>query len=608
MTDVIFTEVITKIGEFAFNGTSLTNITLPNTLSIIGNSAFNCSNLTKVYFLGNNMPTIGTNNFPNANDTAYYFVGAQNTNVLTMFKTAQAFIDSPTNVQSYLYISTNGTSSTGISVSWEHSIASIKKYVVTAYVNSVLVYTSPDVLYTLSSTVVPSTSLTEGETYTFKVQAFYDAVTSDYSIVSISTTFEKKMKYSSLNAKEASVSGFETGVINCAIASKVQIGTVFYIVTNISNYAFSNNLTIKSVLMPPTITNIGSASFQGCTNLLTINIPNTVTNVGNSAFQSCKSLLSSMTFPDSVITMGSSVCYECSSLVSITLPNSLTSIQGTTFANCTSLKSIRLPKTLQSIGVQAFYNCTSLTSITIPNTTTIINDSAFNLIPKLLNVYFLGNIPTINAGNFVSLKDVGYYFGTVTSNYPNINSYFTTAKQLTYPINVEALLNIPTTGSFPNGIFISWDYEDVATSYKVLVLDSSNATVNTITQIVEKKTIITGLTSGQTYTFKVQAINNSTLSDISTSNSVFYTTNIKYSVVNLEAGVSGYQNNPTNVYFESKVIINGTSYWVTSISESAFAGSGLTNVTINPTINNIYKCAFNNCSSLTTVNFSGVIV
>ena len=101
-------------------------------------------------------------------------------------------------------------------------------------------------------------------------------------------------------------------------------------------------------------------------------IPNTynekpVTSIGNSAFKDCDSL-TSITIPDSVTSIGGSAFYNCDSLTSITFGENcqLTSIGEGAFCYCYSLTDITIPDSVTSIGKYAFYTCDNLTSITIP--------------------------------------------------------------------------------------------------------------------------------------------------------------------------------------------------------------------------------------------------
>ncbi|HEY3853347.1 MAG TPA: leucine-rich repeat domain-containing protein [Verrucomicrobiae bacterium] len=66
---------VTSIGQMAFEGSSITSITLPESLADIGYFAFAyCGNLTNLYFAGN-APTVGLWTFADASPTAYYLPG-----------------------------------------------------------------------------------------------------------------------------------------------------------------------------------------------------------------------------------------------------------------------------------------------------------------------------------------------------------------------------------------------------------------------------------------------------------------------------------------------------------------------------------------------------
>ena len=50
---------------------------------------------------------------------------------------------------------------------------------------------------------------------------------------------------------------------------------------------FSNNSSIKKVVLGDDITSIGSSAFSGCSGLTEVTIPNNVTSIGSSAFEGC---------------------------------------------------------------------------------------------------------------------------------------------------------------------------------------------------------------------------------------------------------------------------------------------------------------------------------
>lgn len=105
-----------------------------------------------------------------------------------------------------------------------------------------------------------------------------------------------------------------------------------------------------------------------------IDIP--VSVISESAFKNCYSL-TSVTIPDSVVSIGASAFNGCSSLISISIPSSVKIISRNTFMGCSSLNSVTIPDSVTTIYDSAFYACSSLTSIYIPNSVTYIGSLAF---------------------------------------------------------------------------------------------------------------------------------------------------------------------------------------------------------------------------------------
>ena len=145
----------------------------------------------------------------------------------------------------------------------------------------------------------------------------------------------------------------------------------------IADYAFSNYSTLKSVSFPNSVTSIGYSAFSGCSSLTSVTIPDGVTSIGTSAFHGCSSL-TSVTIPDGVTSIGSYAFCDCRSLTSITIPNSITSIGNSAFDGCSSLASVTIGNGVTSIGSYAFSSCTGMDSLSIYAVDIDIDIKAFN--------------------------------------------------------------------------------------------------------------------------------------------------------------------------------------------------------------------------------------
>ena len=105
----------------------------------------------------------------------------------------------------------------------------------------------------------------------------------------------------------------------------------------------------------------------------------TVTAIGANAFYSRNSsyAITSISIPNTVISIGKNAFYNCRGLKYITIPNSVTSIGISAFYS-TGLSYVKIPDFVTSVGDNAFANCSMLTSITIGESVISIGYDAFN--------------------------------------------------------------------------------------------------------------------------------------------------------------------------------------------------------------------------------------
>ena len=174
----------------------------------------------------------------------------------------------------------------------------------------------------------------------------------------------------------------------------------------IGGFAFSNCKELTNVTIPNSLKSICNGAFNNCTGLRSVTIPNSVTSIGEWAFLNCTEL-TSITIPDSVTSIGGYAFSNCKELTNVTIPNSVTSIEKWAFHNCSSLTSIIIPDSVESIWNGAFYNCTGLTSVTIGSGVRLIAHDVFRYCENLNTVYNKSSL-SIKAGSS-SNGYVAYY-------------------------------------------------------------------------------------------------------------------------------------------------------------------------------------------------------
>lgn len=103
--------------------------------------------------------------------------------------------------------------------------------------------------------------------------------------------------------------------------------------------------------------------------------------ITENAFFNCTTL-KSITIPNSVENIGKNVFYGCSRLESVNIPENITEIRDMTFSFCTALQSITIPKNVTSIEEYAFQGCSGLKDVYVDNVTPpVCEEYAFSIVP-----------------------------------------------------------------------------------------------------------------------------------------------------------------------------------------------------------------------------------
>ena len=355
------TYVVTSIGDYAFNNSSVTAVEIPNSVTRICSHAFaSCSKLTSI-----EIP------------------------------------DGVTWIGDWAFNGCSGLTSIEIpnGVTWIGSLAF-------------------QACTGLTSIVIPS-SVTSINSNTFRACIGLTSIEIPNSVTTIAEyAFYNCTSLKSIEIPNSVTSIGESAFNKCSGLTSIEIPNS---ITSISSNVFCECKNLASVEIPNSVTSIGGGAFYMCKSLTSVVIPNSVTYIGDNAFDSCTGLTSVRCEGSISPTMGRYVFWSVNmSTCTLYVPaeglneyksadewknfdimkmyindadgilytlNSETNEAEVYFGKNYSSSSVSIPSTITnldvtyavtSIGGHAFDGCTELTSIEIPNSVTNIGEEAFN--------------------------------------------------------------------------------------------------------------------------------------------------------------------------------------------------------------------------------------
>ena len=171
----------------------------------------------------------------------------------------------------------------------------------------------------------------------------------------------------SVNQGVAAVTGTieenPTGVLMIPATYTDANGT--YPVKTIAANAFKDKTGLTAVSFP-SVTVIGPSAFEGCTGLTTLTIPATVSSISTDAFKGCTGLRSLVINAN---VGNGSVFAGCTNVAAVTFGQGVTTIGAQLFQGFTQLTAVTIPSSVTSIGTEAFDGCSALSSVTFEGDT-----------------------------------------------------------------------------------------------------------------------------------------------------------------------------------------------------------------------------------------------
>ena len=377
LTSVTIPNSVTSIYDAAFYGCrSLTYITIPNSVTSIGYSAFeSCSGLTSVT-IPNSVTSIGYAAFYNTSLKKVIWQtntppdGYKNVNGAINYVSNNNF-NGLNNIQVYPYLSSL------------FEIDGIK------YIPVSPTERTCDAIDCAINKSAENINISETVTY----KGIEMTVKNIKPYIFYGNTFIKDVKLSRLITFIGSYA-----FSGCSSLTNMEIGTG---VTSIDTYAFNNCSSLQIIHIPQNVTYINDYVFSGCTSLKIFLIDDGEKelslgrNGSNSLFASCpldsvyigrnitfqtasnkgyspfyrNTTLRSVNITDNETEISTNEFYGCTNLKDVRIGNGVKTIGDYAFSGCSSLKGFAFGSSVEAIGIEAFSDCTTMTNIVSKATT-----------------------------------------------------------------------------------------------------------------------------------------------------------------------------------------------------------------------------------------------
>ena len=227
-----------------------------------------------------------------------------------------------------------------------------------------------------------------------------------------------------------------------------------YTVTAVGDFAFAENKTVLTIIIPETVQSFGEFAFANSA-IMTITGGNGVVSLGESCFSGASALRTP--FIPAGVTEIPDYCFEyCNAFTDVIIPDNITAIGNYAFYGCNYLNSVEISETVTRIGTGAFAGCKNLATVDVPSTLSGVDEAIFGS------------------------AEINYYAASVLK--------ILSVKQLTKA-----------------SVQLSWNEIDNADGYKLYRKQGTSGSYALIKTITGTSTSNYSLTSGVTYYYKVVA-------------------------------------------------------------------------------------------------------
>ncbi len=367
LTSIILPESVTSIGGYAFEDCySLTSITLPKSVTSIGDYAFdNCTALKKVIIEdGSSTLSLGYNGYSQG---LFYDCPLEEVYLGRNLSYNSSYVYSPFYNKDALTYVTIGDEVTAISQYAFYGCDNIHSLTIPSGVLSIgnSAFSTPEKVIWLTNT--PPTGYTNAKgSINYAANDQHSSLSNLRVYPYLSSIFEVDgVKYVPVSPSERTCHAIDCAYDSTAesinVSETASFKGIAMTVKEVMPYTFYGNDHIKEVSVSH-LGNIGDYAFYDCDEIEIVNVKNQG-NIGYQAFYNCSGIKGVEAANNGDI--GEQAFYNCHAIETVTVSNQ-GSIGSQAFYDCDGIKSVDI-RNQGSIGSQAFYGCNGMETAIVAN-------------------------------------------------------------------------------------------------------------------------------------------------------------------------------------------------------------------------------------------------
>lgn len=406
LTSITIPQTVKEIGSEAFIGCSaLKTIKIGGTIEKCGEKAFNSTAIAKPIYTGKTLvyypPSMTEYKIEEGTENVleYAFSDCTDLTSITIPKSVKnIYVSTFANCDKLESISVdNGNATFDSRDNCNAIINTSENKIIKGCKNSII----PNSIKTIARIAFANTGINKidipNSVTTIEDSAFYNCeltnITIPESVKEIGASAfikNKKLAVVNFDAIECNtMSNIHPAFEQCQSFTSVNFGSNVKVVPA---FSFKGCSELKYVTLSNSTEKIGTEAFADCSNLTYIEIPLSVQKVESKALYNTgiyEPVYNENIFvyyygdskeykiPEGIKIIAEKAFYENETLKSIIIPNSVTTIDEYAFCEVKSLESITIPNSVTKIGQSAFRYCTKLKSVSLPNSITTIEKETF---------------------------------------------------------------------------------------------------------------------------------------------------------------------------------------------------------------------------------------